>query len=80
MTHQTIGLLIAAVLMIAGAVYVLFFRRDSAAEAYIKECDRLNEQNRMAVAMRAWETGKAQLGTVDDDGNLTIVEVDTEAK
>lgn len=33
------------------------------------------DPNLYAVAMRAWQTGRPQVGTVDSNGNLTIREV-----
>lgn len=32
---------------------------------------------RTQVALQAWNTGRAQIGTVDDDGNLTITEIES---
>jgi type II secretory pathway component PulM len=45
------------------------FNRDL--DAYLAD-----ERNRMAVAMRAWQTGKICVGDVDEEGNLTISEID----
>jgi hypothetical protein len=38
----------------------------------IDDVEAINERNRMAVAMKAWETGKPVVGNVDEDGNLKI--------
>jgi hypothetical protein len=42
--------------------------------------EEMNERNTMAVAMRCWQTGKPQFGEVDEHGNLTITEIDSETK
>lgn len=36
------------------------------------DVDEINERNTLAVARRAWETGKPVVGHVDDEGNLTM--------
>ncbi len=36
----------------------------------------LDERNRMDVAMKVWETGKPVIGTIDDDGNMTMKVLD----
>lgn len=41
----------------------------------IAAAEAQRDQYLMEVAARAWETGKAQVGTVADDGSLTIQEV-----
>jgi hypothetical protein len=77
-----IGILV--VVFLASCIYVLFFRRDPAIEHYKRElekakefnrqldADSINERNRMAVARKAFETGKPVVGDVDEEGNLKI--------
>jgi hypothetical protein len=76
MNEKEIVLIIAGLIFLLACIYVLFFRRDDAAEQYERGVDEINEHNRMAVAMKAFTTGKTVIGNVDDEGNLEMTVLD----
>lgn len=73
---QAIILVTLIIVMAATCLCLIFRTRKSHRYYQPDEVEASNERNRMAVAMRAWETGKPVIGEVDDDGNLTMTELD----
>ncbi len=73
---QTYAGIAAGLLMLGACIWVLFFRKDSLAEAYVKECDERNDRNLQAVAQHAWASGKPCIGNVDENGQLTIKNIE----
>jgi hypothetical protein len=58
-------------LLFLAACFWLLFARHPKRTAQ-DEAEEADERNRMIVAMKAFETGKSVLGTVGDDGKLSI--------
>lgn len=73
---MTIILIVLGFLLLIGFLIWANDRMEAANERLEREID----PNLKAVAEHAWKGGKVTLGTVDEDGNLKIEEVDNEQR